>query len=410
MTKQIDKTPFYILFFICFLDLFILFYCVSNLSISYDEAKIFYVENSLLSYIVRFSCKIFGQNDYALRLPFLIFNFLSLILFYKISKHILKRKNDRYVCVILFIFLPGILASAILVNEAGLVLLLTIFMIYLYQNNFLKSFYISMFICAFLSNSFMLFYVCVLMFGIYIKHRRISFLALFCFIVSISFFGFEIDGKPKGYLLDTIGIFAAVFSPFLFLYFIYTIYRIAIKEEDKNIVWFVSAGSFVICALFSIRQKLYLEDFLPFSIIVLPLMVRVFFNSYRARLPQFRVKYKIFTTFVLFSLLFFSMLIVLNPILYAISFKDNPQKHFAYNYHIAKELSIFLKQNNFNNLYIKDKKMALRLQFYGINNDKKSNIFLEEQKYTSKNGEIISKFKLYKVNTLISQYNVIKEK
>ena len=195
------------------------------------------------------------------------------------------------------------------------------------------------------------------------------------------------------------------------MYFIYTIYRIAIKkEDDKNIVWFVSAGSFVICALFSIRQKLYLEDFLPFSIIALPLMIRVFFNSYRARLPQFRVKYKIFTTFVLFSLLFFSMLIVLNPVLYAMSLRDKPQKHFAYNYHIAKELSIFLKENKFENLYIKDYKMALRLKFYGINNDKKSNIFLEEKKYTSKNDEIISKFKLYKVNTLISQYNVIKEK
>lgn len=409
MTTQSDKKPFYILFFICFLDALILLYCISNLSISYDEAKIFYTQNSLLSFIIRLSCKFFGQNDYALRLPFLVFHFISLILFYKISKHVLKKKNDRYISTFLFILLPGILVSAILVNEAGFVLLLMLLMIYLYQNNFLNLFYILMFVCAFISNSFMIFYVCILMFGIYTKARRISFIALFCFIISIYFFGFDMSGKPRGYLLDTIGIFAAVFSPFIFLYFVYTIYRIAIKEANKDIIWFVSGGSFMICALLSIRQKLYLEDFLPFSTIATMLMVRVFFNSYRVRLAQFRTKYKIITSFAIFSLIFFNMLIVLNPVLYSSYFKDNPKKHFAYSYHVTKELSDFLKENGFNELYIKDKKMALRLKFYGINNNKFSNITLKEKNQTLQSDEVISKFKLYKANTLISFYNIVKE-
>lgn len=410
MTSNQDKTQFYILFFICFLDALILLYCISNLSISYDEAKIFYEEKSLLSYIVRLSCKFFGQNDYALRLPFLIFHFLSLILLYKVSKHILKRRNDRYLSTILFIFLPGILASAILVNETGLVLFLTLFMLYLYQNNFFKFFYASMLICAFISNSFMIFYICVLMFSIYIKHRRISFVALFCFMVSILIFGFEMEGKPMGYLVDTIGIFAAVFSPLLFLYFIYTIYRIAIKDEDKNIFWFISAGSFVICALLSVRQKLYLEDFLPFSVIAVPLVVRVFFSSYRIRLPGFRKIHSTIATIVLLSLMFFSMIIVLNPILYGFQFKDKPQKHFAYNYHVAEELSNYLKQNNFNNLNIEDKKMALRLKFYGIFDNENSKILLKEPKYTKIDDNIIYVFKLYKMNRLISTYNIIETK
>lgn len=410
MATNQDKTQFYILFFICFLDALILLYCISNLSISYDEAKIFYEEKSLLSYIVRLSCKFFGQNDYALRLPFLIFHFLSLILLYKVSKHILKRRNDRYLSTILFIFLPGILASAILVNEAGLVLFLTLCMLYLYQNNFFKSFYASMFICAFISNSFMIFYICVLMFSIYIKHRRISFVALFCFMISILIFGFEMEGKPRGYLVDTIGIFAAVFSPFLFLYFIYTMYRIAIKDQDKNIFWFVSAGSFALCALLSVRQKLYLEDFLPFSVIAVPLMVRVFFGSYRIRLPRFRKTYGAITTIVLLSLIFFSMIIILNPILYGFQFKDKPQKHFAYNYHVAEELSDYLKQNNLNNLNIEDKKIALRLKFYGIYDNENSNILLKEPKYTKIDDNIIYVFKLYKMNRLISTYNIIEKK
>ncbi|TEY15847.1 hypothetical protein ELQ27_18840, partial [Campylobacter sp. CH185] len=67
------------------LDLLALLYGISTLSISTDEADIYFGEqgkslifsHSLLYYISHFGTFIFGQNDFGLRLPFLFFHFLS---------------------------------------------------------------------------------------------------------------------------------------------------------------------------------------------------------------------------------------------------------------------------------------------------------------------------------------------
>jgi hypothetical protein len=47
---------------------------------------------------------------------------------------------------------------------------------------------------------------------------------------------------------------------------------------------------------------------------------------------------------------------------------ENPENHLAYKYHIAKDLAQILKEKNINNINIEDKKLALRLKFYGIQN------------------------------------------
>ena len=45
---------------------------------------------------------------------------------------------------------------------------------------------------------------------------------------------------------------------------------------------------------------------------------------------------------------------------------ENPSKHLAYKYHIAKDLADILKEKNIKNINIEDKELALRLKFYGI--------------------------------------------
>ncbi len=71
------------------LDLLALLYGTSTLSISADEADIYFGEqgkslifsHSLLYYISHFGTFIFGQNDFGLRLPFFIFSFFKLFAF-----------------------------------------------------------------------------------------------------------------------------------------------------------------------------------------------------------------------------------------------------------------------------------------------------------------------------------------
>ncbi|WP_170000906.1 glycosyltransferase family 39 protein [Campylobacter sp. RM16189] len=380
---------------ICCFSLCYLLYAVSTLSISYYEAEIFYNSGSMAGVISRFFVSIFGQNDYALRSPFLISHVISIVLLYKISKSILKRKFDRVVSVLIFIFLPGVIASAILVNDAGIVIMLALLGIYLYQIRQTVAFYLVLVLLAFASDSFLAYFIALFVFGIYKKDGQLAWLSAILFSICLSIYGFDTGGKPRGYFLDTISIFAAVFSPFVFIYFVYCMYRIWVKEQ-KNLLWFVVITSFCLCLVASIRQRLEIENFLPFCVISTPLIVRVFFNSYRVRLPIFRKSYKFMTSFVAFSLIASFVFVLFNEIFYI--YAKNPKKHFAYKYHIAKELSIKLKEMDIKNVQA-DERLALRLKFYGIENGKTKLINLDlKDNYANitieKFGKPIAKFKL----------------
>ncbi|KRS80007.1 membrane protein, partial [Campylobacter coli] len=70
-------------------------------------------------------------------------------------------------------------------------------------------------------------------FGIYKRNSFLLTLALVLFGLSISFYGFDTGGRPRGYFLDTLGIFAACFSPLVFIYFFYVVYRLTFKEQKS---------------------------------------------------------------------------------------------------------------------------------------------------------------------------------
>ena len=176
-------------------------------------------------------------------------------------------------------------------------------------------------------------------------------------------YGFDTGGKPKGYFLDTIGIYSVIFSPILFLYFAYSIYR-GLIEKERGIIFFIAITALLFSLLLSLRQKIRLEDFAPFVIIASPLMVKIFFMSYRVRLKQFRFKYKFFLSLVFILLIINSLLMIFSKSLY--QFLDNPKKNFAYKFHNAKELAIDLKQLKDTTINIEDEKMKLRLRYYNV--------------------------------------------
>ncbi|AQW87322.1 putative protein, PMT family [Campylobacter pinnipediorum subsp. caledonicus] len=363
---SIKNNDIFVLTIICALDLALLIYCTSTLSISYYEALVFFNEqDSILHKIITASCKLFGQNDFALRIPMIFFHIISVILLYKISKFYIKFHQDRIIAILLFVFLPGTVASALIVNNAGLCLMITLFILYFFHKNNIYITYILMASSIFVDSSFMILFLAFFAYGVYTKNATLAWLSAIFFTISLSFFGFDTQGKPSSHFIDTFGIFAAVFSPFIFIFFIYAIYRIWIKEK-KDILWFLSVISFCISIVLSIRQKVQLEEFLPFCIIATPLMIRIFFSSYRVRLPEFRKKHKIALVFVFLFLFSNWLIIIFNPVLY--NFINNPKKHFAYKFHVAKELSKELSKLNIYEINTQNYKLALRLKFYGISN------------------------------------------
>ncbi|MCR6570521.1 phospholipid carrier-dependent glycosyltransferase [Campylobacter insulaenigrae] len=368
------------------LDFCALLYGISTLSISYNEAKIFFYDHSLIAMISRLGTTIFGQNDYGLRIPFVLLHSFSCILLYLLALKCTKTSFDALMSVVLFILLPGSVASALLINESSIVIFFTLLILVLFEYKKNILFYVFLVFSLVIDGNFAILYLAFFFYGIHKRDKILIFSALVLFAIAMSIYGFDASGKPQGYFLDTIGIFAACFSPLIFLYFFYVIYKILLQKE-KPLLWFVIATTFIFCLLFSLRQRLFLEDFLPFCVVCTPLLLRYLMSSYRSRLPQLRIKHNIFIECSLIFLVLFYLGLIFNHSFYYIL--KSPQKHFAYNYHIAKELAKVLKENNILEVQAK-KDLALRLKFYGIQeggrhllySDKPSNIVISLPKHS----------------------------
>ena len=385
-------------FLICLIDFVFLLYAANSLSISYNEAEIFFQKHSLLSYILKLSAHFFGQNDLAVRGVMIFFHIASVVLMYKVSKFYIKLEFDRIVAVLLFVLLPGTLASALIINNAGICITLALLCIYLFHIK--KKILFSLFFCLafFIDGDFLIFYAGFFIFALYKRKPPLAWLSAILFLLTLYFFGFETNGRPSGHFIDTFGIFAAVFSPFVFIFFVYTIYRIWVKEK-KDLLWFIAICSFCFCMIVSVRQRLELEQFLPFCVIATPLMVRVFFNSYRVRLPKFRKGHKICTSLVMLFLIFNWSAIIFNQIFYL--FLSDPTKHLTYKFDVAKELADKLKEAGVQDITTEDTRLALRLKFYGIKTKSYSKNLLSSADLDEK-----SKFSIEKMGKVVANFNI----
>ena len=244
----------------------------------------------------------------------------------------------------------------------------------------------------------MIFYAGFFIFALYKRKPPLAWLSAILFLLTLYFFGFETNGRPSGHFIDTFGIFAAVFSPFVFIFFVYTIYRIWVKEK-KDLLWFIAICSFCFCMIVSVRQRLELEQFLPFCVIATPLMVRVFFNSYRVRLPKFRKGHKICTSLVILFLIFNWSAIIFNQVFYL--FLSDPTKHLTYKFDVAKELADKLKEAGVQDIATEDTRLALRLKFYGIKTKSYSKNLLASADLDEK-----SKFSIEKMGKVVANFNI----
>ena len=385
-------------FLICLIDFVFLLYAANSLSISYNEAEIFFQKHSLLGYILKLSAHFFGQNDLAVRGVMIFFHIASVALMYKVSKFYIKLEFDRIIAVLLFVLLPGTLASALIINNAGICITLALLCIYLFHIK--KKILFSLFFCLafFIDGDFLIFYAGFFIFALYKRKPPLAWLSAILFLLTLYFFGFETNGRPSGHFIDTFGIFAAVFSPFVFIFFVYTIYRIWVKEK-KDLLWFIAICSFCFCMIVSVRQRLELEQFLPFCVIATPLMVRVFFNSYRVRLPKFRKGHKICTGLVMLFLVFNWSAIIFNQIFYL--FLNDPTKHLTYKFDVAKELADKLKEAGVQDIATDDTRLALRLKFYGIKTKSYSKNLLASADLDEK-----SKFSIEKMGKVVANFNI----
>ena len=111
-----------ILLAIVSIDVLILFFQTSTLSISSHEARLLYGPFSAVQYITNLSLDIFGKNDLGLRFPMILLHFFSIIVLYLISKKYLVDERNRIWLILIFILLPGVLSSALLTSIRSVLL------------------------------------------------------------------------------------------------------------------------------------------------------------------------------------------------------------------------------------------------------------------------------------------------
>jgi hypothetical protein len=336
---------------------------IKGLSISYNEAKIIYSDHlSFLGSLITSSLHIFGQNDYALRLPMIGLHLLSVVLLYSISKHYVSRSSDRLWIVLIYVLLPGVTSAALVVDNAGLIITLLFLFVYLYIR-FERYALILLPFMILVDPSFVYLFFGLILFGIYRKDYVSSFIGFIALVISLYVYGIHIGGLPESRFLDVLGVYNAIFSPIVFIYLFYVLYRRMIARE-WDVIWMISMSAFIVSLLLSFRQKVEVQSFAPYLLIALPLAAQTFFHTYRVRLREFRKRYR-FLFYSAFTLLIANALAVFfNHYLY--HFLSNPMRHFSYPMHIAKELSHQLHKNNIHCVDAENDKLQLRLRFYGI--------------------------------------------
>ena len=351
-----------IFFSILLIDAVVLFFQTSELSISYHEAELLYGEFSFLQLLVNSSIYFFGQNDFALRLPMITLHLLSIVLLNEISKKYISSAKNRLWLILLFILLPGVVSSSLIVNSAGLLIFGILLFAYIYESSLNKFIYVLLPIYAVVDSGFVYLFLGLMAYYIFSKEKFSFLFSLFIFTLSVYLYGFEAHGTPSGHFLDAIGVYSAVFSPIVFVYLFYSLYRRYLTDR-VDMEWYIVSTALLVSLILSFRQRVSIENFAPYLMLGLPLAAQTFISSYRVRLKMFRTGYKTIFAISFILLVLNTLVVFFNKELYLVI--ENPKKHFAYDMHIAKELANQLKLKNITCVKT-DKENEIRLKFYGI--------------------------------------------
>ncbi|MHC3995801.1 hypothetical protein ACXWTF_13325 [Thiomicrolovo sp. ZZH C-3] len=357
-------TPRLALFLLLGIDAAILLFEASSLSLTYHGARLLYdYEPSVMTRIIQGSIALFGQNDVALRLPMIVMNLASALLLYKVAKPYGRHARERVWLVAVFLLLPGVISSSLLVDEAALVTL-GLFLYLFLEQRFGRRADLLLPLLALIDVAFALLFIGLAVQAYRVQRHRYLGAYLLLTVVTVSAWGFNTGGVPQNQFLDMMGLYAAVFTPVVFVYLVYVLYRRYVTGQAE-LLCAVAATALVLSLLLSFRQRIEIEQFAPFLMAALPLGMQTFYHSYRVRLRPFRKRYRLLFTLAMGLLVLNAGAVFFNKAAYL--FIDDPSRYFAYRTHIAKELADALKARDIACATLpRNRSMQLRLRFYGV--------------------------------------------
>jgi hypothetical protein len=329
---NLTKNSFYIL-----IGLYILstLYLASTTPISPHEAKLFFQDDSIVSWLMHLGYEI-NHSFLSLRIVFLLLGYLSVYLYYRVAKSYFSTQNIIYFSTIVFAFLPGMITATVLANISIIVIPLILAFVLLYERGDYIAIALIMVALFFIHEASVIFFISIFIYSLIVRDKRLFVLSSSFLIATIYLAkGITIGGRPSGHFADIFGLYAGVFSPLLFLYFFYTNYRILLREK-KHLIWYISFVALIVSLVLSIRQKIYITDFAPYVLISIVSMIEVFQKSLLVRLPQYQSTYKRAYYVVMGMFVFAAMVTILHkPIYYALG---KPHNFFAHKLYYPYQL------------------------------------------------------------------------
>ena len=338
-------------------------YLVVTTPISPHEAKMFYTSHDLVATLMHWGHNVF-PGFFGLRVFFILFGFLSISLFYEYSRRYFDKREDAYLATFIFMLLPGIITGSTLANVAIVILPLVLLFVLLYEKEHFILLPFIMLALFFIHEASIIFFIALLMYGIIYKDKKLSIVSA-AFLIAFIYLakGIEISGRPSGHFAEIFGLYAAVFSPLVFIYFFYTMYRILLRGE-KNLTWFISFTALAFSLLLSVRQRVHLTDFAPYVTIAIVLMLDIYNHSLRVRIPQFQNRYKLGFNILMASLVMGIGFLLTHQILFYTMKKPKIYfaKHVYEPYLLAKEL----KSKHIECYDVSNIRQRYQLQYYNI--------------------------------------------
>ncbi|MDR1452071.1 MAG: hypothetical protein LBI57_07075 [Helicobacteraceae bacterium] len=341
---------------------FLLLYA-PTLGVNAHEARLFFGDDDALGALLRFSVSTLGQNNLAIRAPFILVHIFNAAMIYIVSRRSM-RSCDALAATVVFALLPGVNSAALLPSMAPFAMGAAL--IYVWLDDRHKPLAIAVLLLAAIAdNLFIALIFAVICQKLYLKRYKTAVLLLTFIALSYALHGFDFGGRPRGYFIDIFGLYGAIFSPLILCCFLYSLYWYLFKNSEKlPSLWFISFAPFALSVILSLRQNPPIEDYAPFAVISTPLMIRAFMNSLRVRLPQFRKTYIAIASVLVASLLLIAIPTFFHKPLFAIA--GDSGRHFARDHHFALELSEYLKAKGVYAVKCASKSLAARLRFYGI--------------------------------------------
>jgi len=341
----------------------VVLYLAGTTPISPHEAKYFYAEDNLVSLLMHAGDSLF-HNLFGLRAVFLFSGSLSVWLLYEYNRRYFSKREDAYLATFIFMLLPGILTGTTLANVAILVLPLVLLFILLYEKNHWFPLPFIMLVLFFIHEASILFFVALMIYGVIHKDKKLAWLST-AFILAFIYLakGIEIGGRPSGHFVEIFGLYAAVFSPLVFFYFFYVMYRILLREK-KTLLWYISFVALVFSLLLSIRQRVSITDFTPYVLVAVPLMLRLYNNSLRVRLPEFQKRYILGFNILMITLIVSVLFIVFYQTTFYIS--KNPARLFTNKVYAPYFLAKELKAKGIDCYDVTNMRERYQLQYYNI--------------------------------------------